>query len=168
VSVIVGGRLNGPGGPADAPKVGSIRTRDPEAENVVHAARSRADEAEAKYRSLVDLLPAITYVEDLGTGRTFSISPQVEPMLGYTPEEWLGEAERWADRLHPDDRDRVIDACARANADHAPWRAEYRMIAKDGRTVWIHDRAELVLGSDGRPLCWQGVMVDITAQRREN
>jgi PAS domain S-box-containing protein len=146
--------------------MGSLSTRDPRAGGAVHAALTRADEAEAKYRSLVELLPAITYVEDLDTGRTFSISPQVESILGYTPEEWLGEAEHWADRLHPDDRDRVIDACARANHEHLPWREEYRVIAKDGRVVWIHDRAELVLGSNGRPLCWQGVMVDVTAQRR--
>jgi PAS domain S-box-containing protein len=144
----------------------SSGTREPEVESVVQDALERADEAEAKYRSLVELVSAITYVEDLDTGRTFSISPQVESILGYTPEEWLGESDRWETCLHPDDRERVVDACARANLDRSEWREEYRVVAKDGRIVWILDRAELVLGSHGQPLCWQGVMIDVTAQRR--
>lgn len=147
--------------------MGSRSLQHPDLERVVRRDLSRADEAEAKYRSLVELMPAITYVEDLDTGRTISISQQVESILGFTPEEWLGDADRWASRLHPDDRDRVIAACARANEDRSPWREEYRVIAKDGRTIWIHDRAELVLGSSGQPLCWQGVMVDATRQREQ-
>lgn len=149
-------------------EMGSSSIRDPDVEGVVQGVLARADEAEAKYRSLMELVPAITYVEDLDTGRTFSISPQVEAILGFTPEEWLGDANRWKDRLHPDDRERVVASCAEANEDQTIWREEYRVIAKDGRTVWILDQAELVLGSNGRPLCWQGVMVDVTAQRPQD
>jgi PAS domain S-box-containing protein len=138
---------------------------DQDVESLVHGVLSRPDEAEAMYRSLVDLVPAITYVEALDTRRTFSISPQIESILGFTPEEWLGDSLRWESCLHPDDKDRIVASCARANETHEPWREEYRVIAKDGRTVWIHDQAVLVRGSDGRPLCWQGVMVDVTAQR---
>jgi PAS domain S-box-containing protein len=132
----------------------------------VESALSRADEAEAKYRSLIELVPAITYAEALDTRRTCSVSPQVEAILGFTPEEWLGEAARWENCLHPDDRERVIASCARANEDRATWREDYRVIARDGRTVWIHDEAVLVRGSNGQPLCWQGVMVDVSAQRQ--
>jgi len=140
--------------------------QDPNVKDLVESVLLRADEAEAKYRSLVDLVPAITYVESLETRRTFSISPRIEAILGFTPEEWLGEASRWENCLHPDDRERVIEACARANETRMPWCEEYRMIARDGGTVWIHDEAELVRGSAGQPLCWQGVMVDVTEQRR--
>lgn len=135
-------------------------------ESLVENVLSRADEAEAMYRSLVELVPAITYAEAIDTRRTFSISPQVETILGFTPEEWLGDASRWEGALHPDDKDRVVASCARANETLESWREEYRVIAKDGRVVWIHDQAVLVRGSDGKPLCWQGVMVDITAQRQ--
>jgi PAS domain S-box-containing protein len=135
-------------------------------EGLVENVLSRADEAEAMYRTLVDLVPAITYVEALDTRRTFSVSPQVESILGYTPEEWLGDAARWEGALHPDDRDRVVASCARANETFEPWREEYRMVAKDGRVVWIHDQAVLVRGANGTPLCWQGIMVDVTAQRQ--
>jgi PAS domain S-box-containing protein len=142
--------------------------QDQDVESLVQRVLSRADEAEAMYRSLVDLVPAITYVEALDTRRTFSISPQIESILGFTPEEWLGDAFRWENRVHPDDRERVVAACARVNETHEPWREEYRVIAKDGRTVSIHDQAVLVRGSDGQPLCWQGVMVDVTAQRSDS
>ena len=127
----------------------------------------RADEAEAKYRSLVELVPAITYVEALDTRKTFSISPQVESILGYTPEEWLGDADRWETCIHPDDRARVVASCKLANERREPWSGDYRVIAKDGRVVWIHDEAVLVRGSNGQPLCWQGVMVEVTGQRAD-
>ena len=104
----------------------------------------------------------ITYVEDLDTGRTFAISPQVETILGYSQEEWMGDASLCIDRIHPDDRDRVVAACELANDAGEPYSAEYRMIARDGRIVQIRDEAVLVRGSNGQPLCWQGVMRDIT------
>ena len=121
----------------------------------------RADEAEARYRSLVDVLQGVTYVEELDSGRTLSISPQIERMLGYTPEEWMGDASRWKRSLHPLDRDRVVAACDRANESREPFAAEYRMLHRDGRVVHIRDVAVLVRGSDGHPLCWQGVMTDV-------
>jgi PAS domain S-box-containing protein len=148
------GRMDLP--PATEPRVGDVD---------VQSALSRADEAEAKYRSLIALVPAITYAEALDTRRTFSISPQVEATLGYTPEEWLGGPDRWEGCLHPEDRERVVSSCKRANELREPWCEEYRVIAKDGRVIWIHDEAVLVRGSNGQPLCWQGVMVDVTAQR---
>lgn len=137
----------------------------PAEEDDVESVRSRADEAEAKYRSLIALVPAITYVEALDTRKTFSVSPQVETILGYSPEEWLGEASRWESCLHPDDKERVVSSCSLANERREPWCEQYRVIARDGRTVWIYDVAVLVRGSNGQPLCWQGVMVDVTVQQ---
>ncbi len=131
----------------------------------LRAALDRAEEAEAKYRSLVGLVSAITYVEALDSGRTLSVSPQIEAIFGYTQEEWMGDAKRWIDSIHPDDRERVIQACEVANRTRQPYRQEYRVVARDGRIVWIRDEAELVRGTDGEPLCWQGVMTDITAER---
>jgi PAS domain S-box-containing protein len=69
----------------------------------------------------------------------------------------------WADVMHPDDRDWVVASCAEANASGLAWHAEYRMLTRDGRVVWVRDMATIVRGSDGQPLCWQGVMIDITA-----
>ena len=127
----------------------------------LEAALGRADRAEAKYRSLIEMLPAITYAEDLDSGQTFAISPQIETILGYSQEEWMGDASLCIDRIHPDDRDRVVAACELANIAGEPYSAEYRMIARDGRVVWMRDEAVLVRGSNGQPLCWQGVLREI-------
>jgi PAS domain S-box-containing protein len=129
----------------------------------LEAALGRADRAEAKVRSLVEPAPAITYTEDVDSGRTYAVSPQIEGILGYTPEEWMGDASLCTDRIHPDDRDGVIAACELANQAGEPYQAEYRMIARDGRVVWVRDEAVLVRGSNGQPLCWQGVMREIAA-----
>jgi len=127
-------------------------------------ALSRAEQAEAMYETLVRHLPAITYTETIDEGHSLSVSPQVESVLGYTQEEWMG-SDLWVEVLHPDDRHRVVETCHAANRAREAYHDEYRMIAKDGRTVWISDQATIVWGSDGQPLCWQGVMFDITAQR---
>jgi PAS domain S-box-containing protein len=134
----------------------------PETDGFLQAALGRADAAEAKYRSLVELVPAITYAEEVDTLRTFALSPQIEAILGYTPEEWMGDADLWIDRIHPEDRDRVVAACELANRERKPYQEEYRIVSRDGRTVWIHDEAVLVRDSNGQPLCWQGVMTVIT------
>jgi two-component system sensor histidine kinase UhpB len=134
----------------------------PTTDGYLATALGRADHAEAKYRSLIELLPAITYTEDLDSGRTFAISPQIESILGYTQEEWMGDASLCIDRIHPDDRERVVAACELANGAGEPYSADYRMIARDGHIVWLRDEAVLVRGTNGQPLCWQGVMREIT------
>ena len=126
---------------------------------------ARAERAEAMYQSLVASLPAITYAESLDDGRTLSVSPNVVDMLGYTEREWMGDSLFWMKIIHPDDRDRVVDSCRLANESGRPWDSEYRLYARDGRIVWVRDRATLVQGSMGQPLCWQGVMWDITAEK---
>ena len=123
---------------------------------------ARAERAEAMYLSLVDSLPGVTYSESLDDARTMSISPQITALLGYTQEEWIGNPRLWVEVMHPEDRDWVEASCAKANESGAAWRAEYRMIARDGRIVWVRDIATLVRGTDGQPLCWQGVMLDVT------
>ena len=90
------------------------------------------------------------------------VMPQIETILGYSQEEWMGDASLCIDRIHPDDRDRVVAACELANEAGDPYSAEYRMIIRDGRIVRMRDEAVLVRGSNGQPLCWQGVMRDIT------
>jgi PAS domain S-box-containing protein len=138
----------------------------PSTDPYLDVALGRAEEAEAKYRSLVGLVPVITYTEALDSGRMFAISPQIETILGYTQEDWMGDASLWIDRIHPDDQERIVAACELANRDRQPYAEEYRMFTRDGRILWMRDEAVLVLGSNGQPLCWQGVMRDITPLRQ--
>ena len=124
----------------------------------LRTALARADGTKEKGPTPADPASRITYTEELDSGRTFAISPEIEPLLGYSQEEWMGDADLWIDRIHPEDRDRVVEACDRANQERATYRSDYRIVARDGRIVWIHDEAVLVGGSGGQPLCWQGVM----------
>jgi len=133
-------------------------------------AKGRLREAEERFRTLVEQIPAVTYVEAVDRGRRSTklsyISPQVEAMFGYTPEEWMADPESFTRMLHPDDRERVLAEDERTNATGEPFRAEYRQFTKDGRVVWVRNEAVLVRGARGEPLFWQGVMFDVTNQKR--
>src|ERR687891_2755817 len=90
------------------------------------------------FRSLVERVPAIVYVDPAGpepTSPTY-ISPFIEQMLGYAPEVATGDPEWWAQALHPDDRERVLAEWTRSDESGEPYAGEYRLIAADGRTVW--------------------------------
>jgi diguanylate cyclase (GGDEF)-like protein/PAS domain S-box-containing protein len=127
-------------------------------------ARLRA--AEAKYRTLVEQLPLVTYIDALTASATsLYASPQVEPLLGYSVDEWLSDPEFFPKLLHPEDRDRILDLVDHCNETADPFRAEYRLIARDGRTVWVQDESLVVIDEDGRPLFTQGYLLDITARK---
>ncbi|MDQ3549566.1 MAG: EAL domain-containing protein [Chloroflexota bacterium] len=86
------------------------------------------------------------------------------PLLGYPLEEWASK-DRWLSSIHPDDRERVLAADLHADETGEPFSVEYRLIARDGRVVTVHDEARLVHDADGRPVCWQGMFFDVTAMR---
>jgi PAS domain S-box-containing protein len=118
------------------------------------------------YRTLVEGVPAILYIDrpdELATN--LYTSPQVERLLGFTPEEWRDDPELWSRQLHPEDRDHAIAEHFATNASGEVYRAEYRFVTKDGRTVWIRDEAVPVASDDGTLLFWRGVMTDITEQK---
>ncbi len=129
-------------------------------------AGERADVSEARYRGLVENIPAIFYTEAVTDeqGGMEYVSPQVRD-LGYEPEEWLGPTERWIAFVHPDDRAMVRERNERSDETLEPFSAEYRIVRKDGGVVWYRDEAILVRGADGEPLFWQGVMTDITERK---
>jgi PAS domain S-box-containing protein len=130
----------------------------------------RLREAEARFRSIVETTPVITYQEHLtkgydAEGSVLYVSPQVERILGYSPRDWAEIPGFWSNLLHPDDRERVILESERTSRTGEPYRQEYRMIAADGRIVWFRDESVLLRDEEGRPLVWQGVMVDITERK---
>ena len=128
-------------------------------------AEERLGEAEERYRTLVEQIPAVTYIDSANNPDTsLYTSPQIERMLGYTPEEWL-ENKLWPKRLHPDDRERVLAADERFEAGGEPFSEEYRMIAKSGAVVWVREEAVAVRDKVGRPLYWQGVILDVTERK---
>ena len=124
------------------------------------------EEVARRYRTLVEQLPLIIYVDalDAASSNIFT-SRQIEPILGYTVEEWATDETLFVRALHPEDRDRVLAAHARTHATHEPLSVEYRLLARDGRIVWIRDEGVVVDDDGGRPLYLQGYLLDITRER---
>jgi PAS domain S-box-containing protein len=124
-------------------------------------------EVEAKYRALVEQLPAIVYLAEYGEeGDWLYISPHLEHVLGYTPQEWLAHPHPMQTFTHPDDIGVVRAEEARSQREGDTFHAEYRMRARDGRWVWILDEATAVRDESGTPLFLQGVMYDVTERKR--
>ena len=119
-----------------------------------------------RYRTLVEQLPLVVYIDalDAASSNLFT-SSQIEPLLGYTIDEWKSDATLFVRTLHPEDRDRVLTAHARTHATLQPLSVEYRLLARDGRVVWVRDEGVVVLGDAGEPLYLQGYLLDVTAER---
>src|SRR5215208_4609538 len=111
------------------------------------------DLSEDRFRRLVEQIPAVTYVQepiDSDTPKAITyMSPQYGAMLGYPAETEILDEEHWLRMLHPDDRERVLAEELRTDQTGEPYRIEYRLIARDGRVVWVHDEATLVRDEEG-------------------
>lgn len=119
-------------------------------------------ETEARLRSVVEQIPAITYVDAIDRTPVYT-SPQIRSLLGYTIEEWQAPGF-WISRVHADDRERV-DTTYEQVTQTGRIDIEYRMHAADGRVMWFNERAHLVTDDAGRPAAIHGVIIDITARR---
>ena len=122
-------------------------------------------ESHDRYRGLVTSLPVCAYEADpMAMPRRQFLSPQVRDLIGYTPEEWAAEPDRWQANLHPSDRARVLRDEERhvAMAVGTPWVSEYRLLSRSGSVVWVRDRAVVAQGADGRRVIG-GILTDVTA-----
>jgi len=123
----------------------------------------RHRELQARYRGIIDRLPAVLYIDGVNDGDTMvDVGPGITDLLGLTREEWLGTPEGWRDVMHPDDLDRIVDASERSVATGEPFREQYRAIHRDGREVWIREEAIRVDDDEGNPQFWLGLMFDIS------
>ncbi len=127
------------------------------------AEKARA-QAEAKYRTLVEQVNAITYIAEIGIhGQWYYVSPQVESILGYTPGEWLAVSHTWAELIHPDDLP-IVKAAEEGSERGEPFQAEFRVKRKDGREVWLNDTGVVVQGNNSHRVM-EGIIVDITERK---
>ena len=130
-------------------------------------AENRLAETEQRYRLLVERSPLLIYVQeidpDTGGSVTTYLSPANEALIGYTAEEVQADPALWTRLIHPDDRDRVRGADRATNVSGDDFSLEYRMLHRDGRTVWVQDVATLIESEDRR--YWQGFMLDITERK---
>lgn len=129
------------------------------------AAREALEESERRYRELVaGLTDAIVWEGDPATFRFTFVSGAAETLLGYPASRWVEEPAFWVDHMHPDDRAWAVDYCAKHTEAGVNHEFEYRMIAADGRTVWLRDNVYLS-EKDGKKVS-RGLMVDITARKQ--
>jgi two-component system cell cycle sensor histidine kinase/response regulator CckA len=123
------------------------------------------EEVEAKYRTLVEQVAAISYIAELGIdGQWLYVSPQVEGMFGFQADEWLANSRGWIRHVHAEDH-RVVEQAEAASERGERYQAEYRVIRKDGRVIWVSDTAVVVPGSGAHPLM-EGIIVDITDRKQ--
>jgi diguanylate cyclase (GGDEF)-like protein/PAS domain S-box-containing protein len=129
-------------------------------------AEERLRDAEKRYRALVEQLPLASYVEHLHEESATYMSPQIADLVGYTAEEWLADPNFFGKVLHADDRERVLGGFAEMHATGQQSEHEYRLIARDGSVVWIHDGAVVVRDEAGDPSYAQGYMINISERKR--
>ena len=127
---------------------------------------SAVKQAEKRYRDLIEQLPLVTYIDEPAVAPSIYISPQIEGLLGYSADEWLADPDLFVKLLHPDDRERVLADHDRVfAAGESSWSFEYRLVARDGRTVWLRDDAVVVRDDEGKALYVQGFLMDVTKRK---
>ncbi len=131
--------------------------------------RKRAEEAlrssQQAFASLVTTIDGIVWEADAQTFQFSFVSPQAARILGYPTEQWLNDPNFWASHLHPEDRDRAVSYCVAAVEQKRDHTFQYRMIAADGRAIWLHDFVTVVVEKD-RPVKLRGILVDISKSKR--
>lgn len=127
-------------------------------------AENIAGKSEVRYKELVESLDAIVWQCDARTFRFTFVSQRAESILGYPSERWITDPDFWRDHIHPEDRDWAISFCQKATEEKRPHEFEYRMIAADGRVVWLRDTVRVLL-EKGQPSELAGVMIDITHRK---
>jgi len=114
---------------------------------------------------LIEEIPALTYVawaDENGT-RAY-VSPQIQAMTGYGPRDWVAVPDMWMRRLHPEDRDQVLQRFREACASGNRFTAEYRVLDREGRVVWWRDEGTVLPSADGGAGYVRGFVLDITSR----
>jgi len=119
-----------------------------------------------RFESLVESIDGIVWELALPYWKFTFVSKQAERILGYPAELWREDPNFWRDHVHPDDRIWAPNFRMTATDKGEDYQSEYRMIASDGRIVWLRDIATLET-SEGQPARLRGVMVDFTARKKE-
>ena len=146
---------------------GSAGRGDYRGEDEREPADARTPNLEAKYRALLEQMPAVVFMAYLDRGISEAyVSPQIEAALGYSREQWLEDPVRWYQHIHPDDKQRWSLEAAEMFLSGKPLRSAYRVIARDGRMIWFHCDARMKRREDGRPWFIHGVAFDISDLKR--
>lgn len=123
-------------------------------------------QAEVRYQTLVEQIPAAVFLDKANKREdTIYMSPRIEELLGYPLSDWYSKENIWIELLHPDDLERVVAANNKSRDELCPFLEEYRLIRRDGRVLWVREDTHLIYDKDGKPLYWQGILIDITREK---
>ncbi|MCB9110298.1 MAG: PAS domain-containing protein [Anaerolineales bacterium] len=126
--------------------------------------QSKLQEAEARYRGLVERIPLVLYTSEPGhSGEWHFVSPQITALTGYSPQDWIDNQNLWFSRIHPDDRERIVDEEAQALEQGRMPKLEYRLLTKEDKLIWVYDESLVIVDTDR--LLVQGFLLDITARK---
>lgn len=127
-------------------------------------AEQKTAQAKNQYQSLVQSVDGIVWEADAETLIFTYVSPQVQKILGYSPEEWIGKKDFWQNRIHPEDRERAISFCSQQTEKGVNHTFEYRMRKADGDYIWLRD-VVTVVKEMGKPITLRGLMMDIDQEK---
>ena len=128
--------------------------------------RASAEASERRLRDLIQSVDAIVWEADAATFQMTFVSRRAEEIIGYPVENWVSDPSFWASHIDPADRDRIVALGRAAVARGEDFELEYRMLAADGRTVWLRDKVRVVKDGDGHPRQLRGVMLDVTQEKQ--
>jgi PAS domain S-box-containing protein len=135
-------------------------------EAILTDALTRARNSDEQYRSLLENIPVITYINDLsGSALTIYVSPQVEGLVGYSQRELMEDPLMWTKLIPSEDLPSVTAEVLRTTETGEPFNMDYRLITKSGATIWVRDEARLVHDLEGKPQYWLGAWTDITNRK---
>jgi len=138
------------------------------AQNRLSREQEALRQAEVKYRSLVEQISAVVFLDQADDEETtLYISPRIEELTGYTPDEWYATTDIWDDLLHPEDRERILAEGKKSHEMGTRFLEEYRFIKRDGSVVWVKEDTNLILDQHGNPLYRQGILLDITKEKED-
>ncbi|MGE5464042.1 MAG: GAF domain-containing protein [Syntrophothermus sp.] len=121
-------------------------------------------QAEVKYQSLVEHIAAVVFIERVEEESPLYISPRIQELTGYSADEWYATHNMWATLLHPEDRQRILAADADSYKNGTRFFEEYRLLKRDGTTVWVKEDTNLIYDQQGIPLYRQGILLDVTRE----
>lgn len=124
-------------------------------------------QAEVKYQSLVEQIPAAVFLDKADEYEdTIYMSPRIEELTGYPVDAWYSRSNAWIDAIHPDDLARIVAADRISREVQRPFFEEYRILHRDGRVIWVREDTHLIYDQDGNALYWQGIIIDITREKQ--
>jgi PAS domain S-box-containing protein len=123
--------------------------------------------SETQYRSLVEKIPGAVMLHFAAQPRrVVYVSPAIEDLLGYTADDWVNDKVKWKDLIHPLDTERILAEDARTDESGESFKAEYRMVRKDGSCIWVSEHSSMITNEAGKPLYWQCLYLGITERKQ--